>query len=59
MEEERSMTWWVVALPLVDGWNQVIFRITSNVSHSMILRILDILHSSGGELQWWQGYITP
>lgn len=49
-----------VCLPLVEVWNWVIFRIPSNLSHSMILWwVLDILHSSGGEQQWWWGCIPP
>ena len=32
-----SLSWWVAALPITAGWNRVIFKVLSNLSHSMIL----------------------
>ena len=31
-----SLIWWVAALPMAEGWNWMIFKVPSNLSHSMI-----------------------
>ena len=31
-----SLTWWLATLPVARGWNQMVFKTFSNLSHSMI-----------------------
>ena len=31
-----SLIWWVAALPVAGGWNYMIFKVPSNLSHYMI-----------------------
>lgn len=33
---QGSLTWWVAELPLAQGWDLMIIKISSNLSHSII-----------------------
>lgn len=32
-----SLIWWVAALPMAEGWNWMILKVPSNLSHAVIL----------------------
>ena len=35
-----SLSWWEVSLLMTGDWNQTIFKVPSNLNHSMILHYL-------------------
>ena len=32
-----SLSWWLATLPIAQGWSSIIFKVPSNLSHSMLL----------------------
>ena len=38
-----NLIWWVATLPMAGGWDWMIFKVLSNLSHSVILWFYDLL----------------
>ena len=42
----NSLVWWEVLLSMAEGWNWMVFKVPSNIVHSMVLWFYDTLESS-------------